>query len=249
MDLDTMLAEAAPARHVSLDRPGSPAAAGLYQRITAAPPPPARAPRRSLVRPVAICTAAAAGLAAAAVLVLIPGTAHTPRAARAQLAAWTVARRPAGLVTVTIRELRNPGGLRRMLRADGIPANVRFLPRDFPPTTSNSVIPRACRAPHLSAQANAHLQEKIMPEPGVTASPPPGAVVRGYAHGRPSVWSGISKGKDLRPDVALTIRPSAIPDGIGLFIEAWAAAPGTRSGATLSLDADLVQTSPHCTGS
>jgi hypothetical protein len=243
MDLDTMLADAAPARHVSLDRPDSPAAAGLYQRITTAPPPPARVPRRSLVPAVAICTAAVAGLAVAAALVLIPGATHTPRGARAQLAAWTVARQPGGLVTVTIRELRNPAGLWRMLRADGIPANVRFLPHDFTPT-SGSVIPRACRAPHLSAQANGRLQSKIMPAPW--SGTQRGTVVRGHAHGQVSGVTG--RAKDYQPDVALTIRPAAIPHGIGLFIAAWAAAPGTRSGAYLSMETDLVQASPQCTG-
>jgi hypothetical protein len=42
------------------------------------------------------------------------------------LDAWTVARQPDHGVTVTIRELRDPARLQRELRADGVPATVRF---------------------------------------------------------------------------------------------------------------------------
>ncbi|MBO0832910.1 MAG: hypothetical protein J2P29_13170, partial [Actinobacteria bacterium] len=159
MDLDTMLAEAAPARRASLDGPDSPAAAELYQRLTAAPPAATWAARRTGSLAVALLTAAVAGLAVAAALVLIPGAPHTSRGARAQLAAWSVARRPGGLVLVTIQELRDPVGLSRMLRQDGVPANVRFLPNDFTPTSG--AIPRGCRAARLSEA----LAEKIMPDP------------------------------------------------------------------------------------
>lgn len=43
-----------------------------------------------------------------------------------QLAAWTVVRHADGMVYVTIRELRDPAGLQRTLRADGVPASVTF---------------------------------------------------------------------------------------------------------------------------
>ena len=46
MDLDTMLDEAAPARHVRLDGPDSPAAVSLYRQIIAQPPAAARTRRR-----------------------------------------------------------------------------------------------------------------------------------------------------------------------------------------------------------
>jgi hypothetical protein len=75
----------------------------------------------------------AAGLAvvagaAVAVTVLLPAG-HQPRV---QLAAWTVVKQADGTVTVTLRELRDPAGLQRRLRADGVPASVTFsgqLPR------------------------------------------------------------------------------------------------------------------------
>jgi hypothetical protein len=43
----------------------------------------------------------------------------------AKLAAWTVAVQPHSVV-VRISELRDPAGLQRTLRADGVPATVRF---------------------------------------------------------------------------------------------------------------------------
>jgi hypothetical protein len=233
MDLDTMLAEAAPARRASLDGPDSPAAVSLYQRITAEPAAPARGFRRRWLPPLALTGAVVATVTAAVTLALIAGsrptTAHTRRGgtAPATLAAWTVAREPNGLVAVTIRELRDPAGLWRMLRADGVPANVRFLSHSFTPTTSASAIPRACHPPPMSDAANAHLQEKIMPQVG------PGA-------GAPIPSGGA---------VNLTIRPSAIPRGIGLYLEAWAASSGAQTGPILSLQTDLVLASPSCTGS
>jgi hypothetical protein len=223
MDLDTMLAEAAPARHLPLDGPDSPAAIRLYQQITAQPPAAGRAAlRRRYARPALIGVATAA-VAAAVALALVPG----PPAARAHhgvqagttLAAWTVIQLRHGELHVTIRELRDPSGLQQVLRADGVPANVQFLHHDFMATTSTHDLPKGCLNPRMSDKANAELQGKIMP-----IDPLP---LRG---------------------VAINIRPSAIPRGIGLYLKAWAAAPGTQSGTYLTLQADLVQATPPCTG-
>jgi len=46
----------------------------------------------------------------------------------------------------------------------------------------------------------------------------------------------------------LNVRPSAFPRGIGLFLEAWVASPGIRSGRFLTMQTDLVQATPQCTG-
>ena len=48
----------------------------------------------------------------------------------AQLAAWTVVKRADGTIYVTINELRDPAGLQRTLRADGVPASVTFFGRE-----------------------------------------------------------------------------------------------------------------------
>jgi hypothetical protein len=222
MDLDTMLTEAAPARHLPLDGPDSPAAARLYQQITAEPP--ARwASRRSRFALPALIAAAAAAAAAAVVLALMPGSpaarAHHAGQGGTTLAAWTVIKLQHGVLRVTIRELRNPAGLWSLLRADGVPANVQFLKHNFMPTTSTRDLPQGCLNPRMSDRANAELQGKIMP---IDPLPVGG--------------------------VAVNIRPSAIPHGIGLYLKAWAASPGTQSGAALSLQIDLVQATAQCTG-
>ena len=65
---------------------------------------------------------------AVAVAALLPAS-HQPTA---QLAAWTVVRQADGTVSVTIRDLRNPAGLQRKLRADGVPASVTFFGQPGP---------------------------------------------------------------------------------------------------------------------
>jgi hypothetical protein len=79
--------------------------------------------RRRLRLPVtAVAAVAVAGGVLAATGVL-PGTGSGPRP---ELAAWTVTQKPTGLVTVTIRQLSDPAGLQRTLRADGVRVFVRF---------------------------------------------------------------------------------------------------------------------------
>jgi hypothetical protein len=51
--------------------------------------------------------------------------------AHAQLAAWTVVKQADGTVFVQIREFRDPAGLQRELRADGVAASVMFYPGRF----------------------------------------------------------------------------------------------------------------------
>ena len=221
MDLDTLLAEAAPARRLSLDGPDSPAAVRLCQQITAQPPPSARRSRRRLAVPALIGVAAAA-VAAAVALALVPGSPARhggSQGGRATLAAWSVIKEKHGLLRVTIRELRDPVGLKEALREAGVPANVRFLNHNFTPTTSTRDLPKGCLKPSMSNKDNAELQGKIMPM-------------------NPLPLGGV----------AVNIRPSAIRHGIGLYVKAWAASPGTHSGAYLSLQIDLVQATPQCTG-
>ena len=167
MDLDTMLTEAAPARHLPLDAPDSPAAVRLYQQITAQPPPrPRRAIRRSRLTLSALVGVAAAGVAAAVALALAPRLPGWPprRPGRSDprglVGRQGTARPGQGDHPRTARPGRATGD---MLRAAGVPVNVRFLHHAFIPTTSPRAIPRSCRAPRMSDEANAKLQEKIMP--------------------------------------------------------------------------------------
>jgi hypothetical protein len=48
------------------------------------------------------------------------------------LAAWTVVKAHNGTVTIIVREFRDPAGLQRMLRADGLPASVWSVGRPNP---------------------------------------------------------------------------------------------------------------------
>jgi hypothetical protein len=82
-----------------------------------------RARRR--IPSLAAALAAAAG-AAVAVGALLPASHPASHLPRAQLTAWTVAKQSGGYISITIRELYNPAGLQRELRADGVPANVTF---------------------------------------------------------------------------------------------------------------------------
>jgi murein DD-endopeptidase MepM/ murein hydrolase activator NlpD len=79
----------------------------------------------------AAALAVAAGTAVA-VTALLPASHQPSHQPSVQLAAWTVAKEADGTVSVTIRELHDPAGLQRRLRADGVPASVTFfgqLPR------------------------------------------------------------------------------------------------------------------------
>jgi hypothetical protein len=66
--------------------------------------------------------------AGAALAVTTLSASHQPgRPATAQLAAWTVTTQADGGIRVTIHELRDPAGLQRTLRADGVSASVTFV--------------------------------------------------------------------------------------------------------------------------
>jgi hypothetical protein len=94
MNLDELLTVADPARAFPLDAPDSDAAVGLYQRITAQPP----AFRPARVTVAAAGVAAAAGLAVALVVAVLPGTPIAPPPAAAAVldqAAATAAAQPA----------------------------------------------------------------------------------------------------------------------------------------------------------
>ena len=94
----------------------------------------ARAHRRRIRRRRTIL-AGGAGItlgAAAAVTALALGGATSTLPVPAQLTAWTVAKQPDGNIYVHIRELHDPAGLQRTLRADGVPASVTFVGQQNP---------------------------------------------------------------------------------------------------------------------
>jgi hypothetical protein len=85
-------------------------------------------PRRGNRRLATGITAGAAGVAVVLGLGLsgIFGSAspQPSHPADVRLAAWTVVKQADGTVSVKIREFRDPAGLQRTLRADGVPASV-----------------------------------------------------------------------------------------------------------------------------
>jgi hypothetical protein len=85
---------------------------------------------------------AVAAAAALAVTALLPASHQAGRQPPAQLAAWTVSKQADGTITVIVRQLRDPAGLQRRLRADGVPASVTCFGHQ----------PRSChRYPRMSA--------------------------------------------------------------------------------------------------
>lgn len=97
MDLDTMLDEAAPARHVRLDGPDSPAAVSLYRQIIAQPPAAARTRRRYRLA-VPVLAGACAIVALALTFMYAPARHDGTAAAVLGQAALTAARQPAATV-------------------------------------------------------------------------------------------------------------------------------------------------------
>ena len=92
MDLDTMLDEAAPARHVRLDGPDSPAAVSLYRQIIGQPP---AAARRRYRLAVPVIAGACAIVALALTFISAPARHDGTAAAVLGQAALTAARQPA----------------------------------------------------------------------------------------------------------------------------------------------------------
>ncbi|MDX6337115.1 MAG: hypothetical protein QOG05_4455 [Streptosporangiaceae bacterium] len=85
----------------------------------------------------------------------------------ATLAAWTVTKGAGHTLTILVRQLRDPAGLQRTLRADGVPAAVAFQGGTLSLTPP---LPRACHAARMPDQANAELQGRII-GPGISPDP------------------------------------------------------------------------------
>jgi hypothetical protein len=108
-------------------------------------------------------------------------------------------------VTVLIRQLNDPAGLQRALRADGVPATVAFEGGVMPDTPP---LPRECHNLPLSAQANTNLQAKIVS------------------------WPGAS---NAYTNVALVVHTAEIPPGIGLNLTVQTTGTGPDAGWGWSL--------------
>jgi hypothetical protein len=189
----------------------------------------ARQRRRRASVMTAALTVVAAGAAAVTVTAL-PSSGHpagpaassaASSAPSARLAAWTVTRQPDGDIKVTVSELRDPAGLQRTLRADGVPASVTFLDQRNPACSMLAFDP--------------DLLAKIFPARslGVVHHLPGGEVLS----------TGGSAGGDM------VIDPTAIPSDVGLQLAFLTMGGGTAGHSTILGRTALVHASPQCTGS
>ncbi len=168
--------------------------------------------RRRLIPGMTGALALAAG-AAVAVTALLPASHPASHRPGFQLTAWTVVMQPGGNIKVSIHELRNPAGLQRRLRADGVPATVTFVGQQNP----------ACR-------------------------PWPGAGVYGrHTSAGNTLFSKVFPADPGAPSGVIVIRPSALPSGGGVKLEAALRGHGPR--AFIEIGAGLVHASQRCTGS
>jgi hypothetical protein len=139
-----------------------------------------------------------------------------------QLAAWTVIKQPDGVVTVTVRELRNPAGLQRTLRADGIPASVTFA----------SQMPRACHGDPMGISTLSRVYTSGQGGRSAVMTIHPSALPNG---------AGLAIG-------AVSPTSAPVPASPPTQIPAQVPAPTQVPPAAITFEIGLVHASPQCTG-
>jgi hypothetical protein len=164
-----------------------------------------------------ISAALAVAIGAILAVSLLTPASHQPTAS---LAAWTVVKQADGTVRVIVREFRDPAGLQRTLRADGVPASVIFNPK----------LPRG--APFRDLFRVKHNPCQFRRGQGQLLK-----VVTGRPH-RLREGSTIS-----------VIHPAALPSGAGVQFIATPNTGYVHSPDRFALGVILVQASPRCTGS
>jgi hypothetical protein len=199
--------------------------------------------RRRLIPGMTGALALAAGTAVA-VTALLPASHQTGHQPTTQLAAWTVTRLADGNIKVTIRELKDPAGLQRKLRADGVPASVTFASQEnaacrlYPGGTPG-------QPPH-----NTPLLLRVFPKPYQLLPKPyqrsHGPVIR-PGRARSTVAHARSNRLRISPHVALiVIHPPALPGNAGVQIAT--VYQGQRGAQAVDMPT-VVYASRRCTGS
>jgi hypothetical protein len=200
-----------------------------------------RARRNRRLIPGITGTLAAAAVAAFALTSLAPASNEASHQGSRQptvhLAAWTVAKLANGNISVTIRELKDPAGLQRTLRADGVPASVTFAGQQ---NAACRLYPGGALLGGQPAPAVTPLLKRVFPKPYrylplPSHLPPHMRMVR--AHGLPA--------GPPRPSVnqtVIVIDPSALPHNAGVQL-------GATHGAQAIAAPQVVYASSQCTGS
>jgi hypothetical protein len=148
-----------------------------------------------------------------------------------RLTAWTVTRLAGGNISVTIRELKDPAGLQRTLRADGVPASVTFTSQQNPACRS---YPGGTPGP----AAGTPLLRRVFPKPYREFR---------WSPGRPVSRRAVSRRLPPSQNNALiVIHPSALPGNAGVQIASVNGGPDGASGVDMPT---VVYASPQCTGS
>jgi hypothetical protein len=183
--------------------------------------------------------------AALAVTALAPASHQGGHQPTVQLAAWTVDRLASGNISVTIRELTDPAGLQRKLRADGVLASVTFTSQQNP----------ACRAypggtpGHTPSLRVTPLLRRVFPEPyyGLRRLPGRPKTRRGSFRKPGSAQASSRRLLGLRGNlISIVIDPSALPSHTGVQI---ATSHGLLRGIFAVDLPTVVYASPRCTGS
>jgi hypothetical protein len=179
-------------------RPQAPGNAGeltgaVRQRVAGEFGPTARRTRRLPGRRRLLLAAGAIATAAAAAIAIVQTAGSERSTNQFVTAAWVVKHNPNGTVKVTLKQARDAAGLQRALRADGIPAYVRIGPWWWNPAKPLTAWPaEQCS----QAGGGPPVARKVLEE--VFPFPAGGGPDQGYA---------------------LTIRPSAIPEGDSILID------------------------------
>jgi hypothetical protein len=174
-------------------------------------------------RRIRVAAVGALAVATGAVLAVTSLAALAPsRPSAVRFTAWTVVSKPGGAVAISIHELRDPAGLERRIRADGVPASVTYYGHTNP---------------HCHPfPADIHRYEHVFPLP----QPIPGKSIPAKG-----LFGVVTPGGKVRQShLLLEIWTPALPRGAGVQIAAT-----VRRGQMILAEPKLVYAQPKCTGS
>jgi hypothetical protein len=144
----------------------------------------------------------------------VQGSRHPGNAlANTRLAAWTVAKQANGDIDVTIRQLKNPAGLQRTLRADGVPVIVSFAGQSLTGSCqfyplSNDVLNAVAKTPSASRIEGGTLFV-------INPSALPAGV--GLAMDVGAIAHKVSEGTLIMTPTPVSL-PSSLPPGTGVSV-------------------------------